>query len=198
MNIQSYIKYHLLETEYLEKEVHSFFHKNHHLTPEHFLAIIIWKSNRSKKYVIKGLKEMQEIGRTVKTITEEVYDAGENQNKDRQVEILTDIYGIGIPIASAILTILYPDRFTIYDIYLHEQLNGNEFKKYCNNAPFSKIIGTDKKDREKYFKFVDIVKEIAEKETGNDLRKCDRALWGKSWYNGLKQSVEKSGLVFRE
>jgi len=45
MKMREYLRYYFLE-DYLFKEVHANFEKNKTLTPEEFLAIIIWKSNR--------------------------------------------------------------------------------------------------------------------------------------------------------
>ncbi len=190
MNIKDYLKYYWLETEYLEKEVRAFFHKNHYLTPEHFLAIIVWKSNRSKTKVIKGIQKQT---RSIEEITRDVYEAGESQDKYRQIEILKDIDGIGIPIASAILTVLYPDDFTVADYRVAAALEKIMGEKIRNPANSVKA----------YRAYINICLDIG-KKNHLSLRNVDRALWGRDSYEGkggikeLAASVEKSGWAFRE
>jgi adenine-specific DNA glycosylase len=74
-----------------------------------FFATIIWKSDRSKTKVKKGLEK---AGKTVEVLMHEVSQAEELQSR---VDVLTQIDGIGIAIASAILTVGYPETFTVLD-----------------------------------------------------------------------------------
>src|ERR1017187_9320860 len=107
MELREYLRYYFLE-EYLFGEVHANFEKNKTLTPEEFLAIIIWKSNRSKTNVADGIEASE------KTIAELMLQVAEAEDL-RKIELLSEIGGIAIPIASAILTVCYPKKFSVVD-----------------------------------------------------------------------------------
>jgi hypothetical protein len=107
MDLHEYRRYYLLE-DYLFDEVRVHFEKNQTLTPEEFLAIIIWKSNRSKTDVIAGIEVSE---KTVGALMSQIAGA---EDIDK-VKLLIEIGGIAIPIASAILTVCYPQKFTVVD-----------------------------------------------------------------------------------
>lgn len=145
------------------------FKKRRYLTPEEFLAIVIWKRNASKTKVIRGVRSS---GRTIKSLTEEIY---RTPNHEEKMKILTGIKGLGIAIASAILTVLYPEEFTVIDYRVMNSLRALGIPVLGN--PISKI--------ESYFSYLDSCKKEA-KKLGLSLRDFDRALWGKDFYEGAK------------
>lgn len=80
-------------------------------------------------------------------------------------------WGFLLPTASAILTMLYPDRFTVYDI------------RACNELDrFHNLVGRPFNDRtwSGYQMFVEVVRATA--PGGLSLRDADRFLWGRSFY----------------
>ncbi|MFA6274515.1 MAG: hypothetical protein WC662_05125 [Candidatus Paceibacterota bacterium] len=164
-----YKKYYSLE-DYLFKEISNNFKEKHYLTNEEFFAIVIWKSNRSKTKVLKGVEIS---GKTIKRITEKF----EEQNREEKINNLVKISGIHIPIASAILSVCFSNEFTIADYRVAETIN--------------KIKNTEIKNPsysiENYLEYLDICKEIAEK-WNLSLRDLDKCLWGYDFYKG------KSGL----
>src|ERR1017187_1229205 len=82
--------------------------------------------------------------------------------------------GFFLPMASAILTVLYPDDFTIYDIRVCDSLG--EFHDLANKTKPSAIW-------DGYVKFK---KSVIEKALPNlSLRDKDRYLWGKSFKKDL-------------
>jgi hypothetical protein len=174
MNLREYRRFYFLEEEYLFKEVHTNFEKNQTLTAEEFLAIIIWKSNRSKTDVVLGIEASDS---TVGALMTQVAAAADL----KKVELLTDIGGIGIPIASAVLTVCYPKNFTVVD--------------YRACAALAKILGLEPKALRKqlggdpsakpaaYLKYVERCNAEADKE-GVDLRAFDQMLWGMDFYEG--------------
>lgn len=167
--MKKYIRYYFLG-DYLFKEINRNFHKNKYLTPEEFLAIVIWKRNASKTKVIKGLKAGR---KSVKSITNEVYKA---KNREDKLKILCKIKGLGIAISSAILTVLYPDEFTVVDYRAINSLGD-----LVNGKPGERL--------EDYLNYVDVCKKEAARHHLS-LRDFDRALWGKDFYegkNGLKE-----------
>lgn len=174
-NLSFYKKYYSLE-KYLFEEVSNNFKKNHFLTNEEFFSIVIWKSPRVKTKVLKGIKKS---GKTVKEITEKLFA---EKDRGEKINILRKIYGIGIPVASAVLTVCFPDEFTITDYRATEALNKTKNVKIKDP---SILI-------ENYLEYVDICKEIA-KENNLSLRDTDRCLWGLSFYegeSGLRELVE--------
>ena len=174
MPLQDYLRYYLLEDEYLFKEVHANFKRNKTLTPEEFLAIIIWKSNRQKTNVVEGILASE------KSVGELMAQVAEAENLEK-IRLLTEIGGIGIPVASAILAVCYPDKFTVVD--------------YRSSASLAKVLGIEPSILRKqlggdpvaspkaYLAYVDCCNVQAEKE-GVDLRKYDRLLWGMDFYEG--------------
>ncbi len=169
--IKDYLKYYWLEN-YLFGEVSGNFQKDGYLSDEDFFAIVIWKRNASKTKIKMGIKNS---GKTIKEIT---FEISRTVNIEQKLEILTSISGIGISIASAILTVLYPTQFTIADYRAGNSLR-NKFDG--ENIP-SKIS-----DSKNYFLYLEVCKKLAEKNNLS-LRDFDRAIWGMDFYEG------KSGL----
>lgn len=170
-NLKKYLKYYFLE-DYLLKEVKKNFQKNCCLTPEEFFAIVIWKSNRSKKKVRNGIEKG---GKTIKEITSEVFEA---KTPEQKLEALKSVQGIGISIASAILTVCYPDDFTVVDYRARNSLKefGVEIDGDPSNSPSA------------YFDYLNKCKMLAHRFNFS-LRDFDRILWAKDFYegtNGLK------------
>lgn len=136
-NLKNYLKYYFLE-DYLFGEVHKNFKKRGYLTPEEFFAIVIWKSNRAKTGVRNGIKKS---GLTVKKITSKLEKL---RTADERLVFLDNIPGIGIPIASAILSACYPREFTIADYRACASL-----KKLGTN-----IKGNPTSNKSVYFEYV--------------------------------------------
>jgi len=172
------LKYYFLEC-YLFDDVNKNFQKNGCLTSEEFFAIVIWKSNRAKTIVRKGIGKS---GKTVSAITSEVSRAKTRKDK---LEALRKIRGIGIPMASAILTVCYPDDFTLVDYRARTAL-----KDYFG----AEIMGNPTVNPSAYFEYLDKCKELAN-ENNLSLRNFDRILLGRYFYegkNGLKHLAERT------
>lgn len=173
MDLNRYLDYYNLE-EYLFREVNANFQKNRTLTPEEFLAIIIWKSNRSKTNVVYGFQAAEKSVEELMTLVAEAADL-------EKVNLLIDIGGIAIPIASAILTVCYKEKFTVVD--------------YRSCAALAKVVGLDPKALRKelggdpsakpeaYLAYVDRCKTEAGKQ-GVNLRTFDQILWGMDFLEG--------------
>lgn len=163
-NIGEYLKYYWLE-KYLFGEVNRNFRKNKSLTPGEFLAIVIWKRNASKTKIARGLS-----GTRIRSIVRSIYD---EKDPEKKLEILLKIKYIGIAIASAVLTVLYPNKFTVVDYRVLNSLKRLSVK----------IKGKPMQDRDDYLAYVDICKKEAKKRRLS-LRNLDRALWGMDFYEG--------------
>ena len=173
--MENYLKYYWLEKDYLEKEVVPSFHDKGYLTAEQFFAIVFWKSKRRADLIRKTLND----DKSVKAFTSKVYGA---DNHDDRLTLLLSKEGVGIAMASGILTILYPQHFTVYDYRVRDQLN-----ELCGEKKISDIGALPKNNIEKiksfYWEYVTAVKEV---HPDLSLRDCDRTLWGQSWSVGLQ------------
>jgi len=173
----SYTKFYWLETEFFP-EIHKFFHEENYLKPEHFFSIIIWKRNASKTIIKRGLLSSGlPLDAAVRNLTEEIFKADEKE----KLNILLQRKGFQLAIASALLTVLYPNDFTVYDVRVRGQLDYPDITYIEDNV-------------EKYFNeyLPQVLKrgrEIAQNPTLS-LRDCDRTLWAKSWYEDLQKFLQ--------
>lgn len=163
-------KYYNLE-EYIFDEVRQNFFKRGYLTASEFFCIIIWKANRAKTKIKDKLSKLGPVSRVVKKITEEIFKA---ENSYSKLNLLFKKWRFGMPMASAILSVLYPDKFTVYDYRVREQLG-------------LKNIYSVKK----YFEyFLPRIQKIA-KESKTTLREVDKELWGKSFFQDLEKLISE-------
>jgi hypothetical protein len=183
LDLKEYLRYYFLE-EYLFKEVHAYFRETKTLTSEKFFAIVIWKSNRAKTNVLAG------ISRYGKSTEELMLHVAEATPLDK-VKVLADIDGIGIPIASAILTVCYPEEYTVVDYRACATLA--TLLEVDNKLLQKRLGGDPASSPEAYLKYVERCQEEARKR-GLDLRTFDRMLWGFDFYegkDGLKELVDR-------
>ena len=100
------------------------------------------------------------------------------------MKILIVEWGFLLPTASAILTVLYPLSFTIYDFRSCEVLerldSEDSFVKLQNKTNFDSLWNG-------YEKFIAAVKEAGPSEYS--LRDKDRWSWGKSFSQQLEKDI---------
>jgi len=180
-----YRKYYYLEN-YIFNEVSEKYIKNGYINYFDFFCIIIWKANRSKSKIAKRLlaKNYKDISEAIKILTQSIHQA--NNNRER-LKILIVEWGFRLPMASAILTVLHPKDFTIYDIRVCEII-GN-FKDIQNKTKFESIW-------EGYQKYIEAVKNAVSIDIS--LRDKDRFLWGKSFYDQLKKDIRNNFKVYKK
>jgi hypothetical protein len=178
----SYDKYHQMET-YLLKEVGPKFRESGQLSTFDFFTIIAWKSNRSKSKVARCLlKRYKRLGNAVNRIAHDISHSPDDRERMR---VLQEDWSLKLPIASAILTVLYPSRFTIYDIRVCDSLN--RFHKLKNKVFRNQWDG--------YLEFVAAVRREAPQ--GLHLRTKDRWLWGMSFHDQPTKDVNRKFGVTR-
>lgn len=166
----NYKKYYDLEN-YVFNEVRKNFLKRKYLTAQEFFCIIIWKANRAKTKIKKKLSITNSISKNVKKITEQIFKAN---NANDKLDILLKKWNFGMPMATAILSALYPDKFTVYDYRVREQLKLKNI--YSSKGYFS------------YF----LPKIQAEaRKNGVSLRETDKELWGKSFFEDLEKMLKE-------
>jgi hypothetical protein len=92
------------------ENIHSEILKNRFLTKEQLFEIAYWKTPRKSKIVKNSENNPQEI---VKSITEFALKMTDEKYK---IRILCSLDGIGIPRASAVLTMSDPEKYGIIDV----------------------------------------------------------------------------------
>src|ERR1017187_10153267 len=178
-NHTEYLKYYHLE-KYLFGEVSNRFRTEGFLTAFDFFCIVIWKANRAKSKVAQRLLKQgyNDLDTAVRTLTSEIYRENEPR---RQLEIIMDKdkWKFRLPMATAVLTVLYPEEFTIYDVRVCKILNA--FKDLQHKTRFEDIWSG-------YEEFIRRVKSAASEQS--TLRDKDRELWGKSFAVQLMKEIE--------
>lgn len=183
--MEIYLKYYWLET-YLLEEVNPRFLQRGYLEAEDFFCIIIWKANRAKSLIADRLlkkveREKLNLGQAVRNLTEEIAQA---KTPEARMRVLLENWGFHLPMASAILTVLYPEDFTVYDVrvaMMLEEDGKKNFTQIANITAFEKLWP-------RYEEFKSAVENSA--SVGLSLRDKDRNLWGKSFYEQLQQDVK--------
>lgn len=81
--------------------------KRGYLTRNEFLEVCTWKSPRARKHY-ENNNEKQ-----VRSITKEAFSIIHEKTK---INRLTELKGVSLPLASAILTMAYPEKYGVIDI----------------------------------------------------------------------------------
>ena len=170
-----YLKLYDLEN-YLLTDVKDNFHNNGYLNSFEFFCIIIWKANRAKSKIASRLVNNNEsLDASIKHLTEQIYLASDNR---RKLEILIVEYHFRLPMASAILSILYPELFTIFDFRVCDTFS--EFRN-IDNLSFNKL----------WIRYSEYIERVRNYGTINlSLRDKDRLLWGKSFKEQLELDLQ--------
>ena len=152
------------------------------LTAPDFFCIVIWKANRAKGKIAKRLLDKAQAEQNLDDIVKELTAAlQKGANPKERMRILIEDWKLRLPMASAILTVLYPEEFTVYDARVCEILD--EFRHLDARVNFeSKWAG--------YQSFKLRMIEVSPAEFS--LRDKDRYLWGKSFYEQLIRNVENN------
>ncbi len=168
--MQDYSKYYLLE-DFIFSEVRKNFLENGYLVPEEFFCIVIWKSNRAKTAIKRKLLQKGNLKSVVKGLTSQTFHA---IGREKKLKLLLNQWKFHLPMASAILAVLYPNDFTIYDARVRGQLGIGDFSGRKNQV-------------EEYFtKYLLAIRRI---KFGKTLRDKDKYLWGKSFYKDLLKFI---------
>jgi hypothetical protein len=169
--LTNFSRYYDLEG-YLFREVSAQFKKYKRLSAFDFFCIVIWKSNRSKSLVAKRLLAHGhgDLESAVAAITS---DIGSAQSNKERLKALIETWGFRLPIASAILTVLFPDDFTVYDVRVCGVLR--DFEDAQDKTQFEALW-------ERYSEYVTKVRESVPE--ASSLRDKDRYLWGQSFPGG--------------
>jgi hypothetical protein len=174
-----YRKFYHLEA-YLFDDVRRRFSETGALSAFDFFCIVVWKANRAKSKVAQRLLEKGYLNLepAVDALTKEIAAAESSKAK---LKVLVEGWRFRLPMASAVLTVLYPDKFSVYDI------------RVCSEV--GKFHGTqDRTDFDVLWdEYQQYITEVR-KQTPPDyeLRDKDRWLWGRSLYDQLNKDIREN------
>ena len=122
------------------------------MTAFDFFCIVIWKANRAKtKIAQRLLKYNPDINQSVKDLTAKIFSATDDRQK---LKVLIDDYQFRLPMSSAILSLRYPDNFSVYDVRVCNTLTN--LRGLDTNTNFEKLwLG--------YKDYIDNVKKMSHK-----------------------------------
>jgi hypothetical protein len=170
----NYVKFYHLE-RYLFDEVGPRFRSSGTIDPVDLFMIFVWKSNRAKTRVRDNLKNRAN-GSFTDAASKIASALSRAKDQKERLGVLMRDWGLRLPMASAILTVLYPDDFTVYDVRVCSML-----QIACKDMPFS----------DRCWEEYDSYKSALCKNTPPELslRDKDRYLWGKSfWEDAMRDA----------
>jgi hypothetical protein len=175
---EDFLEYYDLET-YLFEKVRPRFAERGWLSAFDFFCIVIWKANRAKSIIARKLqaKGYDNLETAVQKLT---LGIAQRPNPKERLRYLIEPWKFHLPMASAILTVLYPEDFTIYDARVCKVL---DFKDLTNVIDFETLW-------QSYQDFKRLVEASTSKELS--LRDKDRYLWGKSFHKRLNDNISRS------
>jgi hypothetical protein len=160
-----YLRYYHLE-QYLFEDVRMHFFRDEKLDAFDLFSIIIWKANRAKSMLARRLiRKSGNLESAAEQFTRALFEAPSPQA--RLLVAMKD-WGFYLPMASAILSVLWPDDFTLYDI------------RVCDELRKFHVLANSNADRvwSGYEEYREAVKNAVPGQ--KLLRDKDRLLWGQS------------------
>jgi len=170
--------------------------KGEGLSKRDVLLILRWKLGRIKDSNAKTVSD-----ENLKKINKAIADAKKPENAIAALEALDEIPGIGLATATAILTVCYPDTFTIIDERVLESLDllprgyekkrkrkSKKAKKKKEDSKYNTEDWTAKEYVEDYLPKVNERKE----KWKRSLRETDQVLWGLSVNRRIEKVIKKS------
>jgi hypothetical protein len=91
------------------------------LDPMELYLILDWKAPRARTKHLRRLAE-RASGSFERAAVEIATQIGKSANPKDRLRALLETWGFRLPTASAILSVLYPDEFTIYDVRVCDAL----------------------------------------------------------------------------
>jgi hypothetical protein len=182
---EAYEQFYDLE-KYLFETVSPDFKRTGKLSTFNFFCIVIWKANRAKSKISnrlldnssRGLKSRhkRDLDDAVARLVSEIVT---EEREDKKLGVLI-ARGFRLPMASAILTVLYPDKYTVFDERVCRELG--DFGDATNKTAIKSIWA-------RYSSYMETVRTKAPSYC-KSLREKDLYLWGKSFATDLKRDIE--------
>jgi hypothetical protein len=158
-----------------------------------FHCILIWKANRAKNRHVERLRSIgggsyaQAVRRVVSMLVR--VRRCDKPGKER-LRILMCKWGFRLPTASAILTILYPEEFTVYDERVRKQINWEKPLDGVTFSPGAGNLRADKRFEGLWDQYSAFGNEVRRHTPGHySLRDKDRYLWGMSFEKEVRRAI---------
>jgi len=161
------------EESHLFDVINPRFHAQGWLDAYDLFFIVRWKSNRAISKVANRLRSIggTDLQQVARKLTGDVHAA---KTPEERFNIVGGHWKLRLPMASAILTVLYPDDFTVYDVRVCDMISA--FHTLGNRTN----VGARWQG---YREFCDAVTTAAPAHLS--LREKDRWLWAKSRHQDL-------------
>ena len=175
-------RYYDLES-YLMTSVHRRFVDKGYLFAFDLFCIVVWNASESKQAVVRKLRAQgfTNLDAASCVLTREL---SQKPNGRERLRCLWGKWGFGLPLASAILSVLYPNEFALYDTRVCEALGGS--RDLAELTDFEQLW-------QGYLEFKQAVEGSA--PSGLTLRDKQRDLCGRHVYEQLQHDIERG---FRE
>lgn len=142
------------------------------LSKETFVRVLDWKSPR-----VKGIARLNEFPIYEKGIADAV-----RAEKDQKLGVLCRLRGVGAPVGSTFLHLMYPNEYPIIDIRTVETLH------------YAGLLSSPRTDITRYPAFTAEILKIARENQAFSLREIDRALFA---YHKMLLSPKVKGNTIR-
>lgn len=146
------------------------------LEPIDLMAILVWKANRAKNMHIKRVGGPEAFCQNAPKLGAALFNA--KGNSERLKVALGEPWRFRLPTATALLTVLFPDDFTIYDVRVCEFIPG--FDGLANRRYSEELYV-------RYTQFKEAVRSAA--PCAQTLREADQYLWGLSWIRNTEDTL---------
>ncbi len=164
---------------YIFETVRNRFTEQGFLNAYDFFCIVIWKANRAKTKIAKRLLKQGNFSNLEDAVKSLITDISEAVHPKEKLRLIMKDWGFQLPMATAILTVLYPDDFTVYDFRVCDELK--DFYSLKNLLNFESIWIN-------YQAYKQMVEAAA--PDGLSLRDKDRFLWGRSFSRQLENDIK--------
>jgi hypothetical protein len=138
-----------------------------YLTREELAAIVTWKSGRHKTNILKNSAD------TVAVVTRQAFACPEPW---LAAWILQYLYAVRARVASAILTVFDPNRYTVMDVRAWSALERLGLLETLGLAQYGGVETADLDSQETYAAYLHACKRLS-REMQVSLRTLDRCLW---------------------
>jgi len=161
---------------YLFNDVNQRFHNQGYIDHKDFHCILVWKANRAKyKNAAKIIKNGETYEEAAISFTKELYKCNSPENRFKFT--VGKPFNFLLPTASAILTVLYPKEFTVYDYRACEFIKDKNKEK-----DYNKISG------DLWTFYSNFINDVILLTPDLPLREKDKYIWGWSF----KQDLDKA------
>ena len=142
-----------------------------------FFFIVRWKSNRAIGKIAGRLKQVSDSD-LEKAVADLGWDVFRAKDAYERFRVLSTNWRLRLPMASAILTVLYPDEFTVYD------------ERVCKELDQFRTLHLRQNVADRWSGYLEF-KATVERSTpaGLSLRDKDRYLWARSRHKALERGV---------